>query len=207
MLEAMQERSVSVDGTTHPLPIPFFVMATQNPIEQEGTYPLPEAQLDRFMFKINVRNTSRSELSEILNRTTTTQQIEAKQVCTSSFLLQAQQIIRHIVIAPHIQDFIGRLILSTHVGSEYAPTWVDDSIQIGASPRAAQAIVICAKVAAVVDGRFAVSKRDIDAVAVPALQHRIVRTFEAQTANVDSAGLIERLLHEVVFFMEEEQDG
>ena len=99
------------------------------------------------------------------------------------------------------------LILSTHAGSEYAPAWVDDSIQIGASPRAAQAIVICAKVAAVVDGRFAVSKRDIEAVAGPALQHRIVMTFEAQTANVDSSELIARLIKEVTFFVEEGEDG
>ena len=207
MLEAMQERSVSVDGKTHQLPEPFFVLATQNPIEQEGTYPLPEAQLDRFIFKIMVTHSSRSELSEILNRTTSTEELKASQIISADFLLEAQHIIRHIFIAPHIQDFVSRLILSTHADSDHAPNWVKQNIQIGASPRAAQAIVSSAKVTAVVDGRFAVSKRDIDAVAIAALQHRIIRTFEAQTSNVDPAELIRRLLQEVPFFMEGANNG
>ena len=200
LLEAMQERSVSIDGTTHELPKPFFVLATQNPIEQEGTYPLPEAQLDRFILKINVGYSSREELHEIVRRTTRGHEESVEVVVDLPFILAAQQFSCQIVIASHIQDFITRLVLATHPGSEYAPSWIDENIVVGASPRAAQSIVACAKVAAIIDGRFAVSHRDIQAVAVAALQHRIVRTFEAETDGRTSASIISRLLDGVPLF-------
>ncbi len=206
LLESMQERSVSIDGNTRALPEPFFVLATQNPIEQEGTYPLPEAQLDRFMFKIDVGYASREELGAIVSRTTGKGTFDADVIVEGDFILAAQQLIRHVVIAPHIQDYVTRLVLATHAGSPHAPVWVSDNVVVGASPRGAQAIVSAAKVAAVVDGRFAVSRRDIKAVAVPALQHRIVRTFEAETDARSTSEMIARLLQEVPSIVSEEQD-
>lgn len=206
LLESMQEHSVSIDGDTRPLPEPFFVLATQNPIEQEGTYPLPEAQLDRFMFKILVTHSTREELSEIITRTTSGLHVEATTIVDGDFILACQQLICHVVIAPHIQDYIARLVLATHAGSPHAPAWVTENISIGASPRGAQAIVSAAKVAAVVDGRFAVSRRDIRALAVPALQHRIVRTFEAETDARSTGEMIRRLLDEVPTLLREDAD-
>ncbi len=197
LLESMQERSVSIDGTTHSLPTPFFVLATQNPIEQEGTYPLPEAQLDRFMFKIDVGYSSRSELGEILNRTTKDHGVEADVIVEADFILRSQELIRGVMIAPHVQDYVTRIVLATHLESSHAPDWLKDEIVVGVSPRGAQAIVSSAKVAAVVDGRFAVSRHDIAAVAIPALQHRIVRTFEAETDGRSSSSIIERVLKHV----------
>lgn len=207
LLESMQERSVSIDGTTHQLPVPFFVLATQNPIEQEGTYPLPEAQLDRFMFKIDVGYASRSELSKILDRTTKEHGVESNVIVEADFILRVQELIRRVMIAPHIQDYVTRLVLATHVGSPHAPAWLKDDIVVGASPRGAQAIVSSAKVAAVVDNRYAVSRHDIEAVAVPALQHRIVRTFEAETDGRTSSSMIDRLLQYVPSVMEGDEDG
>lgn len=207
LLESMQERSVSISGTTHQLPTPFFVLATQNPIEQEGTYPLPEAQLDRFMFKIDVGYSTRSELSRILDRTTKEHVSEAEVVVEGDFILKVQSIIRSVVIAPHIQDYVTRLVLATHAGSPHAPNWAQDEIVVGASPRGAQAIVSSAKIAAVVDGRFAVSSHDIAAVAIPALQHRIVRTFEAETDGRSSSSIIDRLLKFVPYMLEGKHNG
>tara|TARA_B100000959_G_C14853433_1_gene571118 strand:- start:12 stop:1064 length:1053 start_codon:yes stop_codon:yes gene_type:complete len=201
LLESMQERSVSIDGTTRELPNPFFVLATQNPIEQEGTYPLPEAQLDRFLLKIDVGYSSRTELNEILNRTTSKNNSEANFVVDGDYILAVQQFARQVVIAPHIQDYVTRLVLATHPQSVYAPSWMGRDILVGASPRAAQAIVSCAKVAAIIDGRFAVSLRDIHAVAVPALQHRIVRTFEAETDCRTSSSMVDRLLEELPVYL------
>jgi len=206
LLESMQEHSVSIDGDTRLLPEPFFVLATQNPIEQEGTYPLPEAQLDRFMFKIQVTHSSREELSEIITRTTRGLHIDTNIIVKGDFILACQQLIRHVVIAPHIKDYITRVVLATHAGSPHAPDWVAENIAIGASPRGALAIVSAAKVAAVVDGRFAVSRRDICALAVPALQHRIVRTFEAETDARTTSEMIRRLLDEVPTLVREDDD-
>jgi MoxR-like ATPase len=179
------------------LPEPFFVLATQNPIEQEGTYPLPEAQLDRFIFKIDVQLSNRKEMNEILERTTSKLKTDASTTTDASFLLAAQQVLKQVVIAPHIQDFVTRLILATHPDSEHAPSWIARDVIVGASPRGAQAIIRGAKVAAVIDGRFAVSLRDIKAVAIPALQHRIIRSFEAQTTNRLAIDVIDELVREV----------
>jgi MoxR-like ATPase len=200
LLESMQERSVSVDGKTYELPLPFFVLATQNPIEQEGTYPLPEAQLDRFLLKVNVGFSSQDELHEIVNRTTAGLLQKVEVVVDLEFISAAQRFVQQIFIAPHIQDFITRLVLATHPGSEFAPNWISNDIVVGASPRAAQSIVACAKVATIIDGRYAVSHRDIRAVAVSALQHRIVRTFEAETALRTPSSIISRLIDEVSLY-------
>jgi len=207
MLEAMQEHSVSIDGETHALPAPFFVLATQNPIEQEGTYPLPEAQLDRFVFKIDVQLSNRAEMNEILERTTANTNATADSTIEASFLIAAQKVLQQVVIAPHVQDFVTRLILATHPLSEFAPDWIKKDIAVGASPRGAQAVIRGAKVAAVIDGRFAVSLRDIKAVTVPALHHRIIRTFEAETAGRHAIDIIEELLSEVPMLDQEVQHG
>jgi len=203
LLEAMQERSVSIDGVTHALPSPFFVMATQNPIEQEGTYPLPEAQLDRFMFKINVKHSNQEELNEILNRTTSDSVSQAKTVIDAEFVKNAQAFLKKITISGHVQDYVARLILATHADSEYAPQWIQDKIQIGVSPRASQAIVSSAKVVAVINGRYAVSIDDINKVAVSAIQHRMTRTFEAQTSFVSEQSIVERLIAEIEVYKDD----
>ena len=203
LLEAMQEGSVSVDGVTHALPAPFFIMATQNPIEQEGTYPLPEAQLDRFMFKINVSHSNQDELNEILNRTTSDSVTHSKTVIDAAFVKSAQVFLKNITISGHVQDYVARLILATHSDSEYAPSWIRDEIQVGVSPRASQAIVSSAKVVAVISGRYAVSIDDINKVAVSALQHRMTRTFEAQAAFISEQGIIERLIAEIEIYKDD----
>ena len=203
LLESMQERSVSIDGVTHELPTPFFVLATQNPIEQEGTYPLPEAQLDRFLLKLDVGYSSRVELNEILDRTTSQKNVQANIVIEADFILGVQQFAQRVVITRHIQDYVTRLVLATHAHSEFSPKWVAEEILVGASPRAAQAIVSCAKVAAIIDGRFAVSRRDIHAVAVPALQHRVARTFEAEMHARSAGSMIDRLIEEIPRYVED----
>jgi MoxR-like ATPase len=207
LLESMQERSVSIDGITHELPLPFFVLATQNPIEQEGTYPLPEAQLDRFLVKIDVGYSSREELNEIVDRTTSQKHNAASRSIESDFILAVQAFAQHVLIAPHVQDYVTRLVLSTHKSSAYAPNWVVDDILVGASPRAAQAIVSCAKIVAIIDGRFAVSQRDVRAIAVPALQHRLVRSFEAETDGRTASSMVERLIEEVCPYMASDFNG
>ena len=165
LLEAMQEKSVTVGGTTYKLDQPFFVMATQNPIEQEGTYPLPEAQLDRFFFKLEVGYSNRNDLSEILNRTTAGAQPKIEQVLDGPSIMEHQQLVRRVIIAPHVQDYAVRLVLATHPQGELATPMVNQFLRFGASPRAAQALVLAGKVKALLDGRPNVSIEDIRGVA------------------------------------------
>lgn len=200
LLEAMQERAVTVGGQTHRLRAPFLVLATQNPIEQEGTYPLPEAQLDRFLLKVNVPSVKRDELNEVLRRTTVQREPEVHAVLDGERILQAQRLARRIVVAEHVQDFVIRLVLATHPGGPYADVNAERHIAVGASPRAAQAIVATSKVRALLDGRFHVSMADIAAVAPSALRHRILPSFEAEADGLDTdrlvAGLLARLPRE-----------
>jgi MoxR-like ATPase len=184
MLEAMQERSVTVAGETYDLPRPFFVMATQNPLEQEGVYPLPEAQLDRFFFKLNVGYSNRAQLSEILNRTTTGYAPEISPVLDAESIMRHQRLVQHVAIAEHVQDFAVRLVLATHPGGEFASPEVNSFVRIGASPRAAQAIVLAGKCRALISGRAAVSIEDLKTVATPALRHRVVLNFEGQAEGL-----------------------
>ena len=193
LLEAMAERSVTVGGVTHPLEQPFFVLATQNPLEQEGTYPLPEAQLDRFFFKLVVGTPSREELASVLNRTTTTHAAEVESVLDAPRLLAHQQLIRQVAIADHVQDYAVRLVLGTHPGQQFASSMVTRFVKFGASPRAAQAIVMAAKCRALMDGRAAASIADIQSIAAPALRHRLILNFEAQAQGVTADGVIENL--------------
>jgi MoxR-like ATPase len=194
MLEAMQERSVTVAGETYKLPRPFFVMATQNPLEQEGVYPLPEAQLDRFMLKLEVGYSNRAELSEILNRTTKGITAVIKPVLDGEQILAHQRLVTRVAIADHIQDYAVRMVLATHPGGEFATPTVNQFVRVGASPRAAQAIALAAKCKALVQGRPTVSVEDIRAVAVPALRHRVVLNFEGEAEGMTPDSVVRNIV-------------
>jgi MoxR-like ATPase len=194
LLEAMQEKSVTVAGTTYKLEEPYIVLATQNPVEQEGTYPLPEAQLDRFLFKLKVYFPSAEELIEILNRTTTSYHDNPEPVLSNAEILKLRQLVREVPVATHVQEHAVRLVLGTHPDSEFATENVKRFVRYGASPRGAQALILAAKVRALLQGRFHASFEDIDFVARPALRHRIILGFEGQAEGVDTDDLIEELL-------------
>jgi MoxR-like ATPase len=199
LLEAMQERSVTVQGETHTLPRPFFVMATQNPLEQEGTYPLPEAQLDRFFFKLLVGYSKREDLHEILKRTTGGEEAEITPVLDTARLLEHQRLVRRVEAAPTVVDYAVRCVLATHPkgpdgDGAYATPQVNQYVRVGASPRAAQALTLGAKVLALLDGRAAISIEDIKKVALPALRHRIIMNFEAEAEGVRADGVIRNIL-------------
>jgi MoxR-like ATPase len=199
LLEAMQERSVTVQGESHPLPSPFFVMATQNPLEQEGTYPLPEAQLDRFFFKLLVGYSKREDLHEILKRTTGGSEAEVAPVLDADRLLAHQRLVRRVEAAPTVADYAVRCVLSTHPkgpdgDGAFATPMVNQYVRVGASPRAAQALMLGAKVLALLEGRAAISIDDIKKVALPALRHRIIMNFEAEAEGVRADGVIRNIL-------------
>ncbi|MEO1583524.1 MAG: AAA family ATPase [Planctomycetota bacterium] len=194
LLEAMQERSVTVGGETHALPKPFFVMATQNPIEQEGTYPLPEAQLDRFFFKLTVGYSTREEMAEILRRTTRAEQPVITPVVDAETIVRHQQLVRRVAIAEHVQDFAVRMVLATHPGGAYATPMVTKYLGVGASPRAAQALVLAAKCRALVANRPSVSLDDVRKVAKPALRHRVLVNFEADADGIEADAIIDNIV-------------
>ncbi len=197
MLEAMQEGTVSVGGTTHQLPKPFFVLATQNPIEQEGTYPLPEAQLDRFLFKLLVPFTTRDELKLILDRTTQNVKLHARKVMDSSEIGQGMELVREVLVAGAVQDYAIRLLLATHPNSDYATADTNRFLRAGGSPRGAQALILAGKVRALLEGRFNVSFEDIRKVFFPAMRHRVLLNFEAQAENVASDSVLAAIVNEV----------
>jgi MoxR-like ATPase len=198
LLEAMQEQSVTVGGTIHRLEEPFFVLATQNPIEQEGTYPLPEAQLDRFFFKLLVNYSGRAEMATILDRTTRGEWPTATKVMDGEEIRRWQQLVREVLIAPPVQDYAIRLVLATHPGGEFAAADTNKYIRCGASPRGAQALVLAAKVRALLEGRYNVSFEDIRRVYLPALRHRILLNFEAQAENIATDTVLLQLQKEVM---------
>jgi MoxR-like ATPase len=197
LLEAMQERRVTVGGETRDLPSPFLVLATQNPIEQEGTYPLPEAQLDRFLLKVTVPYVSREELVAILERTTGGATPVHPPVLGTAGIAAAQRLARMVLVAPHVQDYAIRLVLATHPGGPDCPTDLASLITIGASPRAAQALLSCAKVRALFAGRASVGTSDIAAIAHAALRHRVMRSFEAEAGGIAVDAIIDRALAHV----------
>lgn len=194
LLEAMQERQVTIGDETFPVPSPFFVLATQNPIEQEGTYPLPEAQLDRFFFKLLVPYSNRQELRTILDRTTTGQDPKAERVTGSEEIMQAQELVRHVVIAEHVQDYAIRLVLATHPQGEFAADITNRFVRFGSSPRGVQALVLAGKVRAMLDERYHVSFDDIEASVMPALRHRILLNFEGQAEGITTDEVLEDIL-------------
>lgn len=197
LLEAMQEKSVTVGGESHKLDPPFFVMATQNPIEQEGTYPLPEAQLDRFFFKLEVGYSNRADLSEILNRTTTGASADVQAVIDGPTIMEHQKLVRNVLIAPHVQDYAVRLVLSTHPHGELATPSVNQFLRFGASPRAAQALVLSGKVKALLDGRSNVSMDDISAVVLPAMRHRCLLNFEGEAEGKSTDEILQNIIDTV----------
>jgi len=194
LLEAMQEKQVTAGGAVRPLQEPFFVMATQNPLEQEGTYPLPEAQLDRFFFKLLVKYSNREELKEILDRTTAGQHAEVRAVLDGPRILEHQQLVRRVVMAPHVQDYAIRLVLATHPQGRYAPPVVNQYVRIGASPRAAQAIALAAKVRALVDGRLHAAIEDVAGQVLPAMRHRIILNFEGEAEGITADAVLEKVI-------------
>lgn len=194
LLEAMQERSVTVGGVVHRLEEPFLVLATQNPIEMEGTYPLPEAQLDRFLFKLLVYPPTFEELSAIVDRTTGENTEVARPVLDGATILQMRQLARAVPIAPNVQEFALRLVLGTHPSNEDAPGMVKQFVRFGASPRGAQAIILASKIRALTQGRYNVAIEDVALVAKPALRHRILLNFEGQAEGISTDSIIEELL-------------
>jgi MoxR-like ATPase len=197
LLEAMQEHSVTVGGVIHKLKEPFFVMATQNPIEQEGTYPLPEAQLDRFLFKLIVGYSTREELTTILDRTTRGERPKAEKVIDGDTLIQLQQLVREVIVAPHVQDYAIRLALATHPEGPFATDVTNQYIRWGSSPRGAQTLVLAAKVRALLDGRYNVSFEDLRRVYLPSLRHRVLLNFEAQAEGVEADEVLLKVLDAV----------
>ena len=197
LLEAMQEHSVTVGSETYKLDEPFFVMATQNPIEQEGTYPLPEAQLDRFFFKLQVGYSTRDQLSEIINRTTMGKSETLQSVLDGPTILEYQKLVRKVVIAPHIQDYAVRLVLSTHPQGELATPIVNQFLRFGASPRAAQALVLAGKVHALLDSRVNVSIEDIRKVVLPAMRHRCLLNFEGEAEGKTTDEILTNIVETV----------
>ncbi len=194
MLEAMQEHSVTVAKTTRRLPEPFFVLATQNPLEMEGTYPLPEAQLDRFFFKINVPFPSVEELVEIANRTTSGEQPQAQAAANAADIRSMQALARSVPIAPHVTTYAARLVKATHPQDELSSPQVRAFVRYGASPRGMQALILAGKIMALEDGRFNVAYADLQNAARPALRHRLMLNFEAQAENIDADAIIADLL-------------
>mgnify|MGYP002033180373 CR=1 FL=1 len=194
LLEAMQEKSVTVGGETHALEKPFFVMATQNPIEQEGTYPLPEAQLDRFFFKLHVGYSNRSELMEILNRTTAGHSPTVEPVLDAEQIVAYQGVIREVAIDQQVQDYAVRIVLATHPEEQLATPQVQSFFRFGASPRAAQTLVLAGKVRALLDGRTSVSYEDVRASVLPALRHRCMLNFEAEAEGVQCDDILQNLI-------------
>jgi MoxR-like ATPase len=197
LLEAMQEGSVTVADQTYQLEQPFFVLATQNPLEMEGTYPLPEAQLDRFFFKVNVEFPSSTELVEILARTTGSETPAAQRAATGSDILAMRDLARQVPIASHVGEYVARLIVSTHPESPGAPALVRQYVRYGASPRGGQALILGAKVFALLDGRYNVSFEDVHAVALAALRHRLLLNFEGLAEGVRTDRVIEELVEQV----------
>jgi MoxR-like ATPase len=194
LLEAMQEHSVTVGGTVHRLQEPFFVMATQNPLEQEGTYPLPEAQLDRFFFKLLVNYSTREEMNVILERTTKNEFPQPDKIMDGAAIQHWQRVARTVLIAPQVQDYAIRLILATHPGGAHVVGPTNRLIRCGASPRGGQALVLAAKVRAMLEGRYNVSFEDVRQAYLPALRHRILLNFEAQAENIAPDAVLSEIM-------------
>ncbi len=194
LLEAMQEQSVTVAKTTYKLSPPFFVLATQNPLEMEGTYPLPEAQLDRFFVKLKVQFPSRDALHVIMDRTTSAESVRAEKVLSGERLLELRELARQVPVARMVQDFALRVLEGTHP-SKAAPEVTRKYVRYGSSPRGAQALLLGAKIRALLDGRFSVAAEDVRAVAKPALRHRLILNFEGEAEGIDPDSIVDQLLN------------
>src|SRR5947209_854294 len=194
LLEAMQEHHVTVGGQTYPLPEPFFVLATQNPLEMEGTYPLPEAQLDRFFFKLLVKFPSFGDLEAILDRTTEVAEPKAAPTFGGERILALAKLVRQIPVAPEVRRYAITVVMATHPENDLAAPMTKQFVRYGSSPRGAQAIILAAKLRAILDGRYHVARDDIRAVAPMALRHRIILNFEGQADGVPADAVVANVL-------------
>lgn len=203
LLEAMQEHSITVGNETHIMKEPFFVLATQNPLEQEGTYPLPEAQLDRFLMKLVVGYSGREELTEVVTRTTEGISVHAEKVMDGSEINEWRLLVREVIVAPQVKDFVVRLVLATHPEGEFAAPITNRFVRCGASPRAAQGLILAGKVQALLSGRYNVSFDDIKNVATPCLRHRLILNFEGEAEGVSSDKVVSDILEYVPTTLED----
>ncbi|MBZ0268457.1 MoxR family ATPase [bacterium] len=197
LLQAMQEREITTGGTTYPLPSPFFVLATQKPIEQEGTYPLPEAQLDRFMFNIHVDYPSEADEARIVEETTSAYHADLDVVLTAEDILRLQGLVRRVPVSEDLVRYAVRLVRATRPRSDVAPQFVKDWISWGAGPRASQFLVLGAKTRAILDGRFTPTTEDVRSVALATLRHRLVTNFNAEAEGVTDVDIVDRLVREI----------
>ena len=197
LLQAMQEREVTVGRTTYALPDPFFTIATQNPIEQEGTYPLPEAQLDRFMFNIKVGYPTRDEEEQILAATSRNETQSVGKVLSAKAIINLQKLVGSVAVTPYIIKYVSALVRATRPADETAPEFVRELVDWGAGPRAGQFLISGGKAIAAMDGRFSVSLEDVRKIAIPVLRHRVATNFQAQAEGMTNESVIERLLREI----------
>ena len=197
LLEAMQERTVTSGNVTHELESPFLVMATQNPIEMEGTYPLPEAQLDRFLMKILVTYPSRDDLNRIVERTVQRDEVELDQVLTRDEIMELRKVCREVLVAPHVRDYAIDLVMATQPGTEGGPEIAAKYIRYGSSPRGAQALVECGRVLALMKGRLNLSIEDIQTVAPSVLRHRIILNFDAHADGQTTETVLNKIIRTV----------
>jgi MoxR-like ATPase len=196
LLEAMQEQSVTVSTTTYQLQPPFIVLATQNPLEMEGTYPLPEAQMDRFFFKVHFTFPGKEEIAEILERTTTREMPHASRIMGAEEVLAMRRTVRDVPVADHVRDYAIQLVLNTHPELDRAPEITRQYVRYGSSPRGAQALILSGKVRALLDSRFAVSRKDVEASLHLALRHRMVLNFEGEAAGLTTDTVLDEILKE-----------
>jgi MoxR-like ATPase len=196
LLQAMQERQITVGGTTYDLPQPFFTIATQNPIEQEGTYPLPEAQLDRFMFNIKVGYPSLSEEEQILTATTRNEKPEVKKVLSARAIINLQKLVNRVAVSEQIVRYVARVVRATRPTNEDSPDFIKELIDWGAGPRAGQFLIQGGKAIAAMDGRFSIAIDDVKRIAIPVLRHRLSANFQAQAEGMTTDDIIVRLLEE-----------
>lgn len=194
LLEAMQEKTVTVGSETYQLPSPFFVLATQNPLEQEGTYPLPEAQLDRFLLKVHVTYPTKNELKQIVLRTTSAVRLQAEKVADGALIQDIQKGLKEILVTEDMLDYAVQILMNTHPEEQTAPDAVKQYVRFGSGPRGVQAIIAVAKVRAFLSGRFHISKQDLHAVAGPALRHRLFLNFEGQAMGVSPDNIIAAII-------------
>jgi MoxR-like ATPase len=197
LLEAMQEGKVTVFGSRYNLEPPFMVLATQNPIEMEGTYPLPEAQIDRFFFKLKVNYPDRDELHRILDKTTEDYHYELNRIIGADFILKMKSLVKKVPVASHIKDFTTRLVLASHPDNEQATDRIKEYVLFGASPRGVQSLILAGKVSALIEGRYNVSLEDIKNVAKPALRHRLALNIRGETEGLDVDELIDEMLSDL----------
>jgi MoxR-like ATPase len=197
LLEAMQEEKVTVFGTKYHLEPPFMVLATQNPIEMEGTYPLPEAQIDRFFFKLKINYPDQDQLQEIIAKTTEDYQYELRGVIGADSILEMKSLVKQVPIATHVKDYAIKLVLASHPDNTHATEQVKEYVLFGASPRGVQSLILAGKVSALIDGRYNVSIEDINDVAKPALRHRIALNIRGETEGVDTDDIVDEILKQV----------